>query len=153
MFGEQIREARLKAGLSEAKLCRQAGINRTQLRLLERDRNVALSTLIKVVAQLPELTHLRLRPAAPLPMMDTNAVRDVVAEIESSLGRLREMMGDNTGLRLPLETGESYQTASGLPPEVEQQVRENDAAIDAGTVRAEWESVLGADEGRELPKE
>jgi transcriptional regulator with XRE-family HTH domain len=60
MLHEQIREARIKAGLTQVKLARLAGVPRSQLRKFEEGGNITLSTLRKIVAQLPDLETLNL---------------------------------------------------------------------------------------------
>jgi transcriptional regulator with XRE-family HTH domain len=60
MLHEQIREARIKAGLTQVKLAKLAGVPRSQLRKFEEGGNITLSTLRKIVAQLPGLQTLNL---------------------------------------------------------------------------------------------
>jgi transcriptional regulator with XRE-family HTH domain len=60
MLHEQIREARIKAGLTQVKLAKLAGVPRSQLRKFEEGGNITLSTLRKIVAQLPDLQTLNL---------------------------------------------------------------------------------------------
>jgi transcriptional regulator with XRE-family HTH domain len=60
LLHEQIRKARLEAGLSQMNLAREAGIQRSLLQNLEDGRNVTLDTLRKVVARLPALQSLDL---------------------------------------------------------------------------------------------
>lgn len=55
LLHEAIREARKQAGLSQKRLAELAGIQRRQLATLEQGGNVTLSTIRKVIAQLPNL--------------------------------------------------------------------------------------------------
>jgi transcriptional regulator with XRE-family HTH domain len=60
MLHDQIREARIKAGLTQVKLAKLAGVPRSQLRKFEEGGNITLATLRKIVAQLPDLQTLNL---------------------------------------------------------------------------------------------
>jgi transcriptional regulator with XRE-family HTH domain len=53
MLHEEIRAARLKAGLSQEALARAAGIPRNQVARAERGENITLDTLRKIAVQLP----------------------------------------------------------------------------------------------------
>ena len=55
MFGSEIREARLALGLTRTGLARLAGVPPKQVTSLESGGNVMLSTLMKIVAKLPNL--------------------------------------------------------------------------------------------------
>ncbi|HYI09157.1 MAG TPA: helix-turn-helix domain-containing protein [Thermoanaerobaculia bacterium] len=54
-LSEAVRRARAELGLSQKKLSEMAGIQRRQLATLEGGGNVTLSTLTKVLSQLPNL--------------------------------------------------------------------------------------------------
>ena len=60
MLNEDVRAARLAAGLSQAELARRAGIPRPQLRFLEDGGNVTIATIRKVAAVLPNLKRVSL---------------------------------------------------------------------------------------------
>ena len=51
----EVREARLEAGLSQAELARRAGVPRMQVVAIEGGRNVPLPVFEKVITQLPGL--------------------------------------------------------------------------------------------------
>jgi transcriptional regulator with XRE-family HTH domain len=59
MLGETVREARIRKGLTQAKLARMAGVSRRHLAALEKGANVSISVLKKVAAVL-ELTTIQL---------------------------------------------------------------------------------------------
>ena len=59
MLGETVREARIRKGLTQARLARMAGVSRRHLAALEKGANVSISVLKKVAAVL-ELTEIQL---------------------------------------------------------------------------------------------
>jgi transcriptional regulator with XRE-family HTH domain len=67
MLHEQIRKARLDAGLTQMGLSRAAGIQRSLLQNLEDGRNITIDTLRKVIAHLPALRSLNLDGIALFP--------------------------------------------------------------------------------------
>jgi transcriptional regulator with XRE-family HTH domain len=53
MFGEQLRKAREKSGLTQEQLAFRAGVHRTYISLLERDlKSPTLNTLFRLCAAL-----------------------------------------------------------------------------------------------------
>lgn len=94
MFGHQIRAARLALHLSEARLARDAKIQRSQLNDAENDRNITTDTLKKILAQLPNLTHLTIQPGA-VPEMgtDVQTIRELTAQAMAALQRLMAAAG------------------------------------------------------------
>jgi transcriptional regulator with XRE-family HTH domain len=60
MLHDQIRQARVDHGYSQAELARLAGVPRERLRQLETGGNVTLETFQKVINQLPRLKTLSL---------------------------------------------------------------------------------------------
>ncbi|HEU4888033.1 MAG TPA: helix-turn-helix transcriptional regulator [Thermoanaerobaculia bacterium] len=83
MLHEQIREARLKAGLSQVKLAELAGIQRSLIQNLEDGRNVTLDTLRKIVPHLPSVQSLNLGSFDPKPSV-TAALRNEVRQMISA---------------------------------------------------------------------
>lgn len=63
MLNEDIRQARVAAGLSQAELARRAGITRKQLRFAEEGGNITVDTLRKIAAMLPNLKRMSLGEA------------------------------------------------------------------------------------------
>src|SRR5437763_1075868 len=59
MLGETVRSARIKKGLTQAKLARLAGVSRRHLAALEKGANVSVLVLKKVASVL-DLTHIQL---------------------------------------------------------------------------------------------
>lgn len=59
---DELRQARINHGLTQVELARRAGVPRSQLKILEKGGNVTLSTLLKILSQLPELKTLTLGP-------------------------------------------------------------------------------------------
>ena len=55
MLHEQIRQARIDHGLNQSELARRAGIPRDRLRQFENGENITIETLMKILAQLPNL--------------------------------------------------------------------------------------------------
>jgi DNA-binding XRE family transcriptional regulator len=56
----EVREARIKAGLTQDGLARLAGVQRKQVIALETGKNVTLATVERIAAKLPDLQHLDL---------------------------------------------------------------------------------------------
>jgi len=110
MLGQTIRAARIKKGLTQARLARLAGVSRRHLAALEKGANVSVLVLKKVAAVL-ELTEIDLgdvtlrttRPAAPainMPLLaetiheaHTEALRtqSLLARAESLLGEEKKL--------------------------------------------------------------
>ena len=80
MLHVQIREARIAHGLNQSELARRAGIPRTTLRDFENGENITIETLIKILAQLPNLTQITLGAVqARTTGVDLHEIRDAVA--------------------------------------------------------------------------
>ena len=60
MIHDDIREARIAAGLSQSECARRAGIPRKQIMALENGANVTLETLRRVIPVLPNLKRVTL---------------------------------------------------------------------------------------------
>jgi DNA-binding XRE family transcriptional regulator len=54
----EVREARLKAGLTQDGLARLAGVQRKQVIALESGKNVTLATVERIASKLPDLQYL-----------------------------------------------------------------------------------------------
>ncbi|HKR64780.1 MAG TPA: helix-turn-helix domain-containing protein [Thermoanaerobaculia bacterium] len=63
MLGESVREARIRKGLTQARLAKLAGVSRRHLAALEKGANVSVNILQRVAAVL-ELTEIQLGPLA-----------------------------------------------------------------------------------------
>jgi transcriptional regulator with XRE-family HTH domain len=96
MLHEQIRAARLRAGLTQVKLAKLAGVPRSQLRKFEEGGNITLNTLRKIVAQLPDLHTLNLGAVELLPgSMDAAAIRAAAKDMIAVGQRLLAAVGSD----------------------------------------------------------
>lgn len=97
MLGDTVREARIRKGLTQAKLARQAGVSRRHLAALEKGANVSVLVLRKVAAVL-ELTEIHLgelslrtpesdRSSVNIPLLG-EAIREARAETSRAQGLL-----------------------------------------------------------------
>ena len=128
MLQEQIRQARIDHGYSQAELARLAGVPRERVRQLEMGGNVTIETFRKIVAQLPHLETLSLGSVelrtrgASIPQ-----VRDALAvwlEAGRRLLTLLEMPPE------PEPEGEGrIRPAASLTPELELRLRRLEAQL------------------------
>ena len=107
MLGETIREARLRKGLTQARLAKMADVSRRHLAALEKGANVSVSILQRVAAVL-ELTEISLGqvslrspdvPSVNVPML-SEAIREARADAERAnaiLARAEEFLGGGGG--------------------------------------------------------
>lgn len=103
MLGESIREARIRKGLTQARLAKMAGVSRRHLAALEKGANVSVSILQRVAGVL-ELTEIQLgkvalrapdKPSLNVPML-SEAIREARADAERAnalLARAEEFLG------------------------------------------------------------
>lgn len=127
MFGSQLRAARIALGISEYSLCRNAGIQRSQLKEAENDGNVTTETLRKILAQLPNITYLQVPSDQSPEMVEASIVADLSSKIavhaqqliEFSRGRRRSSLG-----RLDAD--------DEIEPDESDRIRELNEAIDQG---------------------
>lgn len=96
MFGAQIRAARLALGLTESSLARNAGVQRTQVRLAERDGNITMDTLRKILSQLPNVSHLHVSEHDP-GTVDASVVRDISSKMMAAAHYLYQYAGGPAG--------------------------------------------------------
>lgn len=143
MFGPQLRAARLELGLSEAALARAAGVQRSQVRDLERDINVSVMTLKKVLAQLPNITFLAVEPTARPSLVAGETVHQIARDLLAATHRLLALTGEtaaSTAPPAPPMSGEMppdneevlHGTASGSSPEEETRLHKIEAALAVG---------------------
>ncbi|HEV7590474.1 MAG TPA: helix-turn-helix domain-containing protein [Longimicrobium sp.] len=109
MLGEAVREARIRKGLTQARLARLAGVSRRHLAALEKGANVSINVLKKVAAVL-ELRDIQLGDlmvhsgnpdASPLnvPLL-TDALREAhaaTARMQAILNRAEGLLGSAPG--------------------------------------------------------
>lgn len=93
MLQDEIREARVRSGLSQVKLAELAGVPRTQLRKLENGQNVTLETLMKILAALPDLQRVTVSGIElQLEQVDLDALYDGLAQIISAAARVMSVI-------------------------------------------------------------
>ena len=107
MLGETIKEARIRKGLTQARLAKMAGVSRRHLAALEKGANVSVSILQRVAAVL-ELTEISLGqvalrptdlPKVNVPLL-TDAIREARADAERAnaiLARAETILGGVEG--------------------------------------------------------
>jgi transcriptional regulator with XRE-family HTH domain len=89
MLHSEIRQARIEQGLSQSELARRAGIPRDRLRQFENGENITIDTLMKILAQLPNLETVTLGAVrARTKAVDLTEVRNAAEEWLESGRRL-----------------------------------------------------------------
>ena len=111
MLGQTIRAARIKKGLTQARLARLAGVSRRHLAALEKGANVSVLVLKKVAAVL-ELTEIdlgdvTLRTTRPAPAINMPLLAETIHEAhtealrtQSLLARAESLLGEEKKLGL-----------------------------------------------------
>lgn len=152
MLGETIREARIRKGLTQARLAKMAGVSRRHLAALEKGANVSVSILQRVAAVLEleeiQLGQLSLRagekPALNVPLL-TDTIREIRADAERANAKLARVEGILGGATAPAgEIGISFPV---LP--VRRLDRPRAAAGDRLRERPDWLEVETAGEIRQ----
>src|SRR5688500_11512852 len=105
MLGDTVREARIRKGLTQARLAKLAGVSRRHLAALEKGANVSVSILQRVAAVLDlaeiQLGDLSLKsgdsanPGVNMPLL-TDTIREARAEAERAqaiLARAEVLLG------------------------------------------------------------
>ena len=133
MLHTQIRQARVDHGLSQAELARRAGIPRDRLRQFENGENITIETLMKILAQLPDLRTVTLgavegRTAG----VDLTEIRDAVAEWLESGRRLLALL-DSAMAPRPGAGGATLHEGGGrdITPELEARLTRLEAQVAA----------------------
>ena len=95
VYGDDIRQARRDAKLSQSELARRAGVPRSQLVRLEQGENVTIDTLQRVLGALPHLKQITLVPGATALAagIDVDEVRAAAQELHESSARLLRAIG------------------------------------------------------------
>ena len=120
VLNEKIRRERERLGIQRTRLARDAGVPRSQLIIFEDGGNVTLSTLEKILAQLPTL-RLDVLPAN----LDIDAavkaatdVQKLVRHVDTAMSHLIAMLG-GTPIEQPRGGGaERYEAALEISPEL-----------------------------------
>src|SRR5687767_991478 len=100
MLGDTVREARIRKGLTQARLAKLAGVSRRHLAALEKGANISVSILQRVAAVLEleeiQLGQLSLRaaekPALNVPLL-TDTIREIRADAERANAKLARVEG------------------------------------------------------------
>lgn len=133
MFGAQIRAARLALGINESRLSREAGIQRSQLRDAESDRNITTDTLRKILSRLPNITHLTVQPGVVPDTVEATIVNSLAAKLIATAQELLNVSGGVTAL--PALPARRRLTADEeISPEEGKRIDELNAAIDSNRV-------------------
>ena len=121
MLHEEIRAARLKAGMSQEALAKAAGIPRNQIARAERGENITIDTLRKIAVQLPveQLTLINMK----------TMVVDVLPEpeqmfIEASQTVIQMTYALRTALTHALAAGKAVESLRRRQPLPEREERE-----------------------------
>ena len=88
MIHDKIREARVQRGISQAKLARVAEVPRSQLAIFEAGGNITISTLQKLIAQLPGL-RMDVIPSD----LDVDEARRIATEMQQLAAHMHAVAG------------------------------------------------------------
>jgi transcriptional regulator with XRE-family HTH domain len=138
MFGEQIRAAREKAGLSRATLSALAEVARSNLQTLEQSGNVTVGTLAKVLPHLPDLRWLTIGGVDF--MVVDEATKAALADLVSGAERLEQLIGTFRNAPPSLPAGATLHSWSQLDDATWRRVAAIDAEIDRGELDPDRDS-------------
>jgi len=132
MLGETVREARIRKGLTQAKLARLAGVSRRHLAALEKGANVSIAVLRKVAAVL-ELVEIQLgdlalrsgdagKAGVNVPLL-TDTIREARVEAmraQAILARAEDLLGNRSDgpaidARFPTLPARAAESPVGVP--------------------------------------
>jgi transcriptional regulator with XRE-family HTH domain len=127
MLQQEIRQARIDHGFSQAELARRAGVPRERVRQLESGGNVTMETFQKILAQLPRLEKLTIGSVELLTRgPNASQVRDALAAWLEAGRRLLTLLE-----QVPPEQGPAgatrFQPSVELTPELESRLRRLEA--------------------------
>jgi transcriptional regulator with XRE-family HTH domain len=103
MLGETVRSARIKKGLTQAKLARLAGVSRRHLAALEKGANVSVA-VVKKVASVLDLTDINLGPLVLHSAKDPNAsvnmriLAETIREAHADALRAQSLLAEAEGM-------------------------------------------------------
>src|SRR5213592_311689 len=103
MLGETVRSARIKKGLTQAKLARLAGVSRRHLAALEKGANVSV-LVVKKVASVLDLTDINLGPLVLHAARDPNAqvnmriLAETIREAHADALRAQSLLAEAEGM-------------------------------------------------------
>src|ERR1051325_3490731 len=115
MLGDTVREARIRKGLTQARLARLAGVSRRHLAALEKGANVSVLVLRKVASVL-DLTEINLggmslHTADDKPSVNLHLLADAIRDARVNSGRLDALLTRADGIL----GGEASPPASTAP--------------------------------------
>src|SRR3954453_7577237 len=110
MLGETVREARIRKGLTQARLARMAGVSRRHLAALEKGANVSILVLKKVAAVL-ELNEIQLGGG-----LSVRAGDDAVVNVPLLTDTLREARIGAIRAHLMIDRAESLLSGGEATP-------------------------------------
>jgi len=151
MLGQSVREARLKKGLTQARLAKMAGVSRRHLAALEKGANVSIGILQRVAAVLElreiPIGDLSLRRNESEHTLNVPLLTDTIRQARAEAERAQAILAQAEGI-LGLDSPGGLQTAFSR-----MQVRRIDMpAMSAGDVlreRPDWLEVKIAGEIRQ----
>jgi transcriptional regulator with XRE-family HTH domain len=150
MLGQSVREARLKKGLTQARLAKMAGVSRRHLAALEKGANVSVGILQRVAAVLElkeiQIGDMQLRRNESEHTLNVPLLTDTIRQARAEAGRAQAILAQAEGI-LGSDSPGGLQTAFPRMP-----VRRIDMpASSTGDVlheRPEWLEVKTAGEIR-----
>jgi DNA-binding XRE family transcriptional regulator len=95
----EVREARIKAGLTQAGLARLAGVQRKQVIALESGKNVTLATVERIAAGLPELQYLAIGSVTLRLAINFDESRKELTEANDLVQSVLDRIGGPIGAR------------------------------------------------------
>jgi len=114
---DDIKEARLAAGLTQAALARLAGIPRKQVVAIENGANVTLNTVRRIVAQLPNLRRVYLDDLeVAFGSRDQDRARRTAIELVEVAKRLLDQLGGPSTTDAPRESAGQPAGEPGTKP-------------------------------------
>src|SRR5437867_2347209 len=99
MLGETVRNARIKEGLTQAKLARLAGVSRRHLAALEKGANVSV-LVVKKVASVLDLTDINLGPLVlhsvrdPHSQVNVRVLAETIREAHADAVRAQSLLAE-----------------------------------------------------------
>jgi transcriptional regulator with XRE-family HTH domain len=103
MLGETVRSARIKKGLTQAKLARMAGVSRRHLAALEKGANVSVA-VVKKVASVLDLTDINLGPLVlhsgkdPSVQVNMRILAETIREAHADALRAQSLLAEAEGM-------------------------------------------------------
>ena len=130
MLHTQIRQARMDHGLSQSELARRAGIPRDRLRQFENGENITIETLMKILAQLPNLQTVTLGAVeARTAGADLTEIRDAVVEWLESGRRVLALIDSATAPRPGAGGATRHEPGLHITPELEARLERLEAQV------------------------